>query len=210
MSKKAERARAAWMASLATHRRAWPEWAELERRVRRRAFVTHSIGPHTFLFSDAAGEEPPLSRQIASSGAPVPEIARPFPGWVAALVGLGCLPAGDLASAGVLAGGLWRPDTLRPLVTLEDWEATWHFGFLRDPLHGPAFVLQSNRSGTPLFSDGATVLGFAEETMTLECVGELEVFSRFCLRHSLMGEDWVIAWRRGDGESEGIRRLAHF
>src|SRR6185503_2842956 len=99
MSEKAARAKAAWSKILAKHRRSWPEWAELERRVRERDFVTHSIGPHAFLFSDAVGEEPPLSRQIASRGAPVREIVPPFPGWIAALVGLGCGGAGDLASA---------------------------------------------------------------------------------------------------------------
>ena len=195
---------------LTMHRRSWPEWAELERRVRERDFVTHSIGPHMFLFSDAAGAEPPLSRQIASKGPPVPEITVPFPGWMAALVGLGWMHAGDLASAGVLAGGLWPPDGLRPIVTREGWEGIWHFEALKDPLRSDLFVLQSNPSGTPLFSDGATVLGFAEETETLEEIAALEVFSRFCLRHSLNGEDWVVAWRRGDGESEGIRPLAHF
>ena len=170
----------------------------------------HSIGPHAFLFADGVGEEPPLSRQIASSGAPVPEVAAPFPGWITALVGLGCLHAGELASAGVLAGDLWPPDRLRPVVTLENWEGTWHYAPLKDPLRSDLFVLQRNSSGTPLFSDGATVLGVAQETMTLETLGELEVFSRFCLRQSLAGEDWVVAWRRGDGESEGIRPLANF
>jgi len=194
-SKLAARAKTAWMAILAEHRRPWPEWTELERRVRQRDFITQSIGPHVFLFSDAAGAEPPLSRQISSRGAAVPEAAPPFPGWIAALVGLACLGAGDLSSAGALAGDLWPPDKLRPSETLE----------------GTAiFVLQRNRSGTPLFSDGTSVLGHAEETDTLETIAELEVFSRFCLRQSLMGEDWVAAWRRGDAEAEGIRPLAGF
>jgi hypothetical protein len=109
----------------------------------------------------------------------------------------------------VLAGDLW-PERLRRLVTVEDWQSAWHFDSLEGPLHpGPAFVLQSNRSGTPLFSDGASVLGIVDERggFTLKMVAELDVFSRFCLRHSLRGVDWVDAWRRGDGESEGIRPL---
>jgi hypothetical protein len=155
------------------------------------------------------GEEPPLSRRIASKGAPVPEVGAPFPAWIAALVGLGCTDAGDLASAGVLAGDLW-PERLRRLVTTEDWQSAWHFESLDEALHsGPAFVLQSSRSGTPLFSDGASVLGIVDErgTFALAEVAELGVFFRFCLRHSLRGVDWVDAWRRGDGESEGIRPL---
>jgi hypothetical protein len=210
MTRKAARAKAAWMAMLATHRRPWPEWAELERRVHEREFVTHSIGPRAFLFSGAAADEPPLSRQIASSGAPVPEVAPPFPRWIAALVGLGCQGAGDLASAGALASELWRSNDVRAMVTLEDCEAAWHYGPLPEPRRDRLFALQSNRSGTLLFSDGATVQGFVHETRTLEKLAELEVFSRFCLRHSLRGEDWVVAWRRGDGASEGIRPLAEF
>ena len=209
MSKTAERAKIAWMAMLAAHRRPWPEWAELERRVAQRPFVTHEIWGQTFLYADAMDGKPPLSRQIAAQGAPLPEVDAPFPGWIAALVGLGCTDSGDLASAGVLAGDLW-PERLRPLVTSEDWLNAWHFESLEEPLHsGPAFVLQSNRSGTPLFSDGVSVLGIVErpETWTLTKVAELDVFSRFCLRHSLRGVDWADAWREGDGESEGIRRL---
>ena len=198
------------MAMLTTHRRPWPEWAELERRVREREFVTHSIGPHAFLFSDAAGDEPPLSRQIASSGAPVPEVAPPFPPWIAALVGLAWEGAGDLASAGALAGNLWPSYDVGRIVTLEDCEAAWHYEPLPEPRRSQVFALQSNSSGTLLFSDGASVLGFVHETRSLEKLAELEVFFSFCLRHTLIGEDWVDAWRRGDGESEGIRPLAEF
>jgi hypothetical protein len=207
MREKAARAKAAWLAMLATHRRSWPEWAELERRVCARDFVTHSIGPHAFLFSDAAGEEPPLSRQIASRGAPVREVAPPFPGWIGAIVGLGCQDAGNLASAGVLAH-LWPPEKVRPLP--EGWDVDRQLAPLNGPIPDPLFELQCNRSGTPLYSDGTSVLGFAEETSTLEKVGDLQVFSRFCLRYSLIGEDWVVAWRRGDGDAEGIRRLRYF
>ncbi len=209
MSKSAEQAKTAWMAMLAAHRRPWAEWAELERRVAQRSFVTHKIFSQTFLYAGAMGDDPPLSRRIASKGAPVSEVGAPFPHWIAALVGLGCTDAGDLASAGVLAGDLW-PERLRRLVTIEDWESAWHFDSLEEPLHsGPAFVLQSSRSGTPLFSDGVSVLGIVDGRggWKLENVGKLDVFSRFCLRHSLRGVDWVDPWRRGDGESEGIRAL---
>ena len=125
-------------------------------------------------------------------------------------MGLACEGAGDLASAGALAGDLWPSDDLRGLLTLEACEAAWHYGPLPEPRRSQAFALQSNRSGTLLFSDGASVLGFLHETRTLERIAELEVFTRFCLRHSLIGEDWVVAWERGDGESEGIRPFAEF
>ena len=186
MSKKAARAKAAWMAMLAKHRRPWPEWAELERRVCDRDFVTQSTGhsivpvPHVFLFSGAVGEEPPLTRRIASRGALVPDVAAPFPGWVAPLVGLGCLHAGDLDLAGALASDLWPPNRLRPIVTADDWDRVWSSRTLKESLPCTLFQLQSNQSGTPLFSDGRSVLGWAEETETLDAVGDLEVFLRFC------------------------------
>lgn len=210
MTNKAVRAKDAWRASLAAHRRPWPEWAELERRVGDRDFVTYAIGPHVFVFSGAVVDEPPLSRQIASRGAPVREIGAPFPTWIAALVGLGCEDAGDLASAGVLAGDLWPPDKLRAIATPEDWADYWHFGPLTTPVPARIFGLQRNRSGTPLFSDGANVFGFAQETQTLEKLAELEPFTRFCLRYALAGKDWADAWRRGDGEPEGFQRLSYY
>lgn len=204
---RAAHAKAAWLAMLAAHRRSWPEWVELERRVRARHFVTRSVWTQSFLFSDAAGKEPPLSRRIASRGAPVREVAPPFPGWIAAIVGLGCEGEGDLASAGVLAH-LWPPDRPSPLP--EGWEVERQLGPLNGPIPRPIYELQCNRSGTPLYSDGKSVLGFAEETRTIERIADLAVFSRFCLRHSLIGEDWVVAWRRGDGEAEGILPLPYF
>src|SRR4051812_34594611 len=117
---------------LATHRRSWPGWAELERRGRER-------------------------------GAPVGEGVPPFPGGIAALVGLGYQGAGDLASAGVLAH-LWPPDGLKPLPAR--WEMVRQIGPLKGPIPDPIYELQCNRSGTPLYSDGKSVLGFAEETQT--------------------------------------------
>src|SRR5262245_15182161 len=95
MTKRAALAKTAWTAMLAKHRRSWPEWAELERRVGGRDFVMHSVGPRRFIFSDASGNAPPLSRQIVPRGAPVREIAAPFPAWIAALVGTDCVDAGD-------------------------------------------------------------------------------------------------------------------
>lgn len=133
------------------------------------------------MFSDAVGSQPPLSRQIASRGALIPEATVPFPSWIGALVGLGCTSAGDLASAGVLAGDLWPPNQLRPLETIEDWMDSWHFELLAQVPHpSPMFVLQRNDSGTPIFSDGENVLGIAYRRNKLQldkCAPNLEILS---------------------------------
>jgi hypothetical protein len=202
MRERAALAKAAWIASLETNRRSWPEWSELEQRVRDREFVIHTIGPHMFILAPGSRTAPPLSRQTTARGAPVPEVADPFPRWVSALVGLGCEGAGDLASSGVLAGSLWPPDKLRPLTAREDHGC--ELAPANHPQASRIFILQCNRSGTPIFSDGASVLGWAWQSKTFEEIAPLEVFLRFCLRHSLAGEDWWAAWTRGDGQSEGI------
>lgn len=191
--------------ALKKHRRPWPEWSELEERVRARDFVIHAIGPHVFVFARGSRTAAPLSRQVAAKGAPIPKIAAPFPAWITALVGLGCTSAGDLSSAGVLAGDLWPPAKLRPLTDREEWEHGCELVPANARLASRLFILQRNRSGTPLFSDGANVLAWASASRKFEKIAKLDAFLKFCLRHSLAGKDWWTAWTRGAGEPEGIR-----
>jgi hypothetical protein len=204
MGKSEENAREAWSALLASHRRAWPSWSELERRVRERAFVIHSIGPLRYLFATGTGEAP-LSRRIASRGAPIPEIADPFPAWVSALIGVDCVDAGNLSSAGMLVGDLWPPGKLRSLTAMKDWEHGDIVDSSNEHVASGLFILQRNRSGTPIFSDGASVLRFAPESCTFEPVAALEVFLELCLEQCLAGNDWYEAWARGAGKQRGIR-----
>ena len=208
--KRSAHAKNAWLETLARHRRPWPEWAVLERRVRARHFVEHAVGPHAFIWAPAEGDEPPLSRRITARGAPVPDVAAPFPPWMGALLGIDCGDDGDLSSAGAIADDLWPPDRLRPITTERQWCNAWHFGPLEQPIERAIHVLQRNRSGTPLFSDGVAVLAYAEETRALVHIGELETFMRFCLRHALDGEEWADAWRRGDGDAHGLQRVRYF
>lgn len=205
MNADTDRARAAWIRSLSRHRRGWPEWAELERRVRERELVRESIAPSgaSFLVSRAV---PPLTRRIGSDRTPIPPVASPFPPWVSAIVGVG--NAANPVSAGAIAS-LWPPNKLRPLTP-----ASWSDQSTHEPPSDLAaravFVLQTNRSGTPIYSDGTTVFGFAPETGRLTAIGELEPFLRFCLRHVLAGQDWFAAWEAGDGEGDSLARVELF
>ena len=205
MHQRAAIARASWIAALEQGRRSWPAWAMLEQQVRERDFEVHTIGPRVFLYAHPTPTAPPLSRQVASGDPPVPEVGAPFPAWVSSLIGVDNIPAGELSSAGALAADLWPPTPLRPVTELEEWEHGCELDPANDQRSSRIYILQRNRSGTPLFSDGVDVLTWAWPSRTFQKVAPLDVFLQFCLRHVMVGEPWWESWARGDGTREGIR-----
>jgi len=200
----ARAARSAWLVSIEAHRRSWPEWATLAQRVRERTFELHTIGPRVFVFAKGSRDAPPLSRQVSSNGR-VPEVTAPFPAWVSALIGVDFANAGDLASAGTLAGDLWPPTDPGALSSLEDWEHGCGLGPEHRAVARRTFVLQRSRSGTPLFADGKTVSAWDWQTRTFARVATLNQFLRFCLRCALEGSDWWTGWTSGAGAHDGLR-----
>lgn len=188
---------------LRRHRRPWPEWSELERRVAEGRFEIGVVGPHVFLVEEKSRDGRLLSRKVTARGEElVPRIAAPFPAWLTGLVGVDAHE--DLSCSGALAADLWPPTRPRVLGALPAWQRGCEVR-AKDPDASRVYVLQRNRSGTPLFSDGRNVLAWAWEKRAFDRVASLDVFLRFCLRQLLAGEDWWAAWTRGDGAAEGIR-----
>lgn len=156
----------AWRTMLARHRRAWPEWQELE------AIAAESWTQDGFLLVHG-------SRELSVDRSPLP----PANGhaWLAPLVGL----RGSRTRAGHPLFGLVDVGLVNRS-SRSMWPDLEHV----DRIPSGCLALTATAAGSPVLTRGDDVLVI--QGRELVRVGTLEVFVRYALHCALNGKDWLV------------------